>query len=148
MKQSFDIESWDRPDKEYVKTPSRRQPFRAIVKDLITDQSPITAKMSKKILKDLRRIRKVGIYPMDVQARNYKGGLLVDFSVAMTEPHYLFLIKEPWRVEEDYKRDDLIAFQSMMKDEGIETWERAVRNEEYCKKFRSYDARNKSPKKI
>ncbi len=65
------------------------------------------------MLRDLKRIRKLGVYPMDVAARNYKGGLLLDFSVAITEPHYLFAMKSPHQVR-TYKRDDLLSFNSMI----------------------------------
>jgi len=87
------------------------------------------------MLRDLKKIRKLGVYPMEIAAQNYKGGVLLDFSVAMTKPHNLFPIKPPHRVE-TYKRDDLLSFDSMMKDEGIATWERALPNPKYCKKLR------------
>ncbi len=57
---------------------------------------------------------------MDIAARNYKGGLLLDFSVAMTKPHYLFAIKPPRQVR-TYKRDDLLSFNRMIIDEGVVT---------------------------
>lgn len=140
LRDTFGSEAWNQPNSEYSKPPSERQPFRAIVKDLINEDVPFTTQSVKKMLKDLKRMRKLGIYPMDVQARNYKGGLLVDFSVAMTEPHYLFVIKPRWRIE-GYKLRDLHDFDSMVEDEGVVTWERAVPNLEYCKKLRSYDSK-------
>ena len=141
LRDRFGVEAWNRPDSEYAKPASKRQPFRAIVKDLIGDNVPFTTKSVKKMLRDLKRIRKLGVYPMDVCARNYKGGMLVDFSVAMTEPHYLFVIKPRWRIE-GYKLTDLHDFDRMVEDEGIVTWERAVTNLEYCEKLRSYDGKN------
>lgn len=93
LREKFNIEAWNRPDREYLKPASKRQPFRAIVRDLISEGVPFTSQSVKKILRDLKRMRKLGVYPRDVQARNCKGGLLVDFSVAMTEPHYLFVIQ-------------------------------------------------------
>ena len=74
---------------------------------------------------------------MDMQARNTKGGLLVDFSVAITEPHYLFVIKQRWWIEQ-HGLDDLFAFDAMVEEEGVVTWERAVPDEEYCEKLRCY----------
>lgn len=140
LRKNFNVEGWNRPGSEYLKPASRRQPFRAIVKDLISEDVPLTTKSVKKILRDLKRMRKLGVYPMDVRARNYKGGLLVDFSVAITEPHYLFVIKPRWRIEE-YKLDDLEAFDRMVRDEGVVTWERAVPEPEYCQKLRSHDSK-------
>lgn len=140
VRERFGIEAWNRPDSEYTKPASKRQPFRAIVKDLISEDIPFTTQSVKKMLRDLKRMRKLCIYPMDVRARNYKGGLLVDFSVAMTEPHYLFVIKPRWRIQ-GYKLRDLHDFDNMVRDEGIVTWERAVPNPEYCEKLRSHDSK-------
>jgi len=84
LRERFGVTSWNRPNKEYLEPISRRQPFRAIVKDLIIEDIPFTARIAKKMLLDLRRMRSFEVYNMDIQARNYKGGRLVDFSVAMT----------------------------------------------------------------
>lgn len=81
---------WDRPGGEYDMPPSERQPFRVIVKDLISRDDPLTGKVADKILRDLKKMRRCGVYCNDVRTRNYKAGLLVDMSVAMTEPHYVF----------------------------------------------------------
>lgn len=135
LRRDFDVQDWNRPDLDYAKPSSQREPFHAIVKDLVTEETQWTEKVVKKILRDLHRIRKLGVYPMDVRARNYKGGLLLDFSVAMTEPHYLFEIKPEHQVTL-MKRDDLYNFQEMVEEKGVVTWERAFRNGEYCKKLR------------
>ncbi len=90
LKKRFGIDSWDRPGEEYAKLPRRRQPFRAIVKDPVQKDVKMTERVARKMLRDLKRIRKVGVYPMDIQARNYKAGFVLDFSVAMTYPHFLF----------------------------------------------------------
>ncbi len=137
LRRDFNVANWDRPDDEYSRPASKREPFRAILKDLVTEDTLFTPKVAKKILRDLKRIRKLGVYTMDVTARNYKGGLLVDFGIALTEPHYLFFIKPLWQVQ-CYQHDDLLSFDGMMEDEGILTWERALPNHEYCKKLRSH----------
>jgi len=139
LKRNFNVDNWNRPADEYAKAPHRRQPFRAIIKDLITADTSLTGKVVKKILKDLKRMRKVGVYPMDVQARNYRNGMLLDFSVALTEPHYLFVIKASWRVR-FHKRSDLVAWQTLVRDQGVVTWERAVPSSDYCKKLRSHSS--------
>ena len=110
------------------------------MKDLISEDAPFTTLSVRKMLRDLKLVRKVGVYPMDVRARNYKGGLLVDFSVAITEPHYLFVIKPRWRIE-GYKLRDLHDFDGVVREEGIVMWERAVPNLEYCEKLRSRDGK-------
>ena len=100
----------------------------------------LTAISAKKILRDLKKMRKLGIYPIDVVVRNYKaGGLLINFSIAITKPHCLFVIKPGWWMEMQ-KMYDLHSFESMMEDEGVVMWERAVPNSKYCKKLRSYDS--------
>ncbi len=127
LRERFGVTAWNRPDEEYLKPASRRQPFRAIVKDLVTEDVPLL---------DLRRIRSFGVYNMDILARNYKGGHLVDFSVAMTTPHYLFVIKPAWR-KEDYQSDDLRSFDHMLDEAGIVTWDRATSNPKYVNKLRA-----------
>jgi len=139
LKRNFNVDNWNRPADEYAKAPHRRQPFRAIIKDLITEDISLTGKVVKIILKDLKRMRKVGVYPTDVQASNYRNGMLLDFSVALTEPHYLFVIKASWRVR-FYKRSDLVAWQTLVRDQGFVTWERAVPSSDYCKKLRSHSS--------
>ena len=136
LEENFKIKAWDRPNEERPKSASQRQPFRAIVKDLILENVSFTSKQVVKILRDLKKLRRLGVYPMDVQARNYVGGLLVDMSAAMTKPHYLFEIRPEWRVRK-LKGADLRSYDIMIKDEEIATWHRATRNEEYCTKLRS-----------
>lgn len=138
LKERFGVTTWNRPDEEDFVPASRREPFRAIVKDLVTEDVPLTAKTAKKMLRDLRRIRKLEVYNMDIQARNYKGELLVDFSVAMTKPHYLFVIKPAWR-KEDYQYDDLRSFDHMLDEAGIVTLNRATPNRETLRKLRPRD---------
>ncbi len=146
LKRRFNIETWDRPDKECFSPASNKQPFRAIVKDLILDPVPFTDKQVKKMLRDLKRLRRLGIYPRDVQARNYVGGLLVDMSIAITEPHFFFSIRPKWHVRK-VKEADLLSFDTMMKEAKVVTWHRATRNKEYCMKLRSRKGKGKSPKR-
>ena len=44
LKRKFLVSDWDRPGDEYSKPVSQRQPFRAIVKDLIQKETPRTGK--------------------------------------------------------------------------------------------------------
>lgn len=148
LTQRFSITAWNRPEDEYLKSPSKRQPLRAIVKDLVTKDVAFTKRTATKMLRDLIQIRKLGVYPLDIQARNYKGSLLVDFSVAMTEPHYLFVIKPRWRVEEDFKYDDLRSFDNMMEASGLKTWNKATRDEEFVRDLRPRDNEGKAVTKL
>ena len=85
--------------------------------------------------KDLLTIHKLGVYPQDVQERNYRGGLLLDFSIATTKPHWVFEMKRP-RWISTMKNDDMNMLQVIMLESGVKIWQRAVRNREYCTKMR------------
>lgn len=133
----FQIDSWeeDGEEQEYNEFPFERYLFRAIVKDLIRDDVRWTHKVVKRIKRDLLRMREQGIYPMDIQSRNYKGGLLLDFSSAMTTPQY-YLDTCPDRLYERLMEHDLHYFDQMIKKARVKTWVIAY-NKEYLKKLRS-----------
>ena len=135
LEREFDIGDWDRPGDEYDKPVSQRQPLRAIVKDLIMNDVPLTAKVADKMLADLKRMRRNGIYPGDIVLRNYKAGLLIDFSTARTEPFFLFNLR-PGRQTQIIKDADLYMWEQIRKENELNTQKRAVRDEEYCTKFR------------
>ena len=143
LEQKFRVENWDRPDREYAIPVAKRQPLRAIVKELVREDVPLTQRIVKKMLKDLKKMRDLGVYPLDVRARNYKAGRLLDMSIAMTEPHYLFEIRPRWQVR-SLKREDLLMFDKMISDEGISTWVRALPRRETCEKLRSFASKNTS----
>ncbi|KAL8830877.1 MAG: hypothetical protein Q9170_005535 [Blastenia crenularia] len=126
---------WNRPDVDLPVL--EQQPLKAIVKDLITDDTAWSPKVARKILKDLKEMRREGVYAMDVKPNNYKGGLLVDFSIALTEPHFLFDIKPPFQVRA-FQNEDLIAFDAMVQDKKIRTPLRAFQDMDTMRKLRSY----------
>ena len=131
LEKQFQVRDWDRPDNDC----DRKQPLRAIVKELVLKDVPLTAKIADKILTDTKRMRRCGVYPGDIRPRNYKGGLLVDFGVARTEPYYMFDIR-PGRQTLKMKSGDLYMWEAMRKELGLNTRLRAVRDVEYCKKLR------------
>ena len=90
LAERFDVHSRYRFEEDYAKPVSERQPFRAVVKELIRDPMPLTLKVVGKMLKDLKTIRRLGVFPMDVCARNYEAGLLVDMDIAMTRTPFSF----------------------------------------------------------
>lgn len=135
LERTFGIWDWDRPGEEYDKPLPQRQPFRAIVKDLILKDVPLTGKVADKILRDTKRMRRCGIYPGDVCPRNYKNGLLVDMSAARTEPYYLFNIRPVEQVRK-MKNRDLYMWEAMVEENNLQTLLRAVRDEKYCAKLR------------
>ena len=143
----FDTEgAWGRTREDFRKSASERRPLRAIVKDLVREETPLTDKTVKKMLRNLKRIRKLGVYPMDIRARNYKAGLLLDLSSAFTEPHFLFKIR-PRHEERFRKHQDLIRFDRMVQDAGVVTWERALPNQKYIANLRPRPGKNKVSKR-
>ncbi|KAI3328159.1 kinetochore Sim4 complex subunit FTA2-domain-containing protein [Ustulina deusta] len=135
LRDQFNVFDWNRPELEESGQITRK-PFRALVKKLIP--SGVSVSNPCRMLGDLRQLRKLGIFQRDIYARNYKAGLLVDFSVAWTEPHWCLELMGPYQLRLEKKRD-LGMFDAMIKSEGIKTVVKATRNREYCEKLRSHD---------
>lgn len=141
----FEVYTWDCPEDDSKLSVSKRQPFRAIVKDLIEDERPLNEEKLIRMRKDLLKMHKLGVYPQDVRERNYGGGLLLDFSIAITKPHWVFETKRPWWIS-TLKNDDMNMLQVIMLESGVKTWQRAVRNREYCMKLRGCpDGKERKP---
>ena len=67
----------------------------ALVKELIENDPQLSHKVAEELLRDLKKMRKTGIYPMDVRARNNRAGLLVNMSLTMITPHSLNMTSSP-----------------------------------------------------
>lgn len=131
------MDDWQRPDEEYDLPSEQRQPFRAIVKELVNDNVPFTAKMLPQMLNDFFALRRMFVYVRDVRADNYIGGKIVDFSSSWTAPHTLVsTYVRDWDVIESDLQWDLKQFDAMIEDAGIKTWRRASPNPEYLSKLR------------
>lgn len=128
---------WDRPSEEYEKPVSSRSPLRAIVKDLVLEANIWKPYVARRMLRDLRKMRQLGIYPMDIKPENYTGSKLVDFSVAITLPNFLFDVKPAFQIQ-GYMNEDLGAFDAMMQEQKVKTRQRAFRDNATVKKLRSY----------
>ncbi|KAI0401149.1 kinetochore Sim4 complex subunit Fta2 [Xylaria palmicola] len=101
LRDKFNVHDWDRPEpEESEQIPT--QPFRALVKKLIP--SDVSVSNPRRMLADLKKIRKLGIYQRDVYARNYKAGLLVDFSAAWTAPHWCLEAMGPYQLGLEKKK--------------------------------------------
>jgi len=135
LRERFGVSVWDRSHKDASVPVSKRQPFRAILKDLIPDTVPLSNKLLNKMQRDLVRMRRLGVFPRDIRLRNYRGGLLVDMSIAITVPHYLFEVGSV-RNTVYLLREDMLRFQAIRDESGIQSWDRTIRNIEYCKKLR------------
>lgn len=104
--QRFEVYEWDRDRDKAELSVLQRQPLRAIVKDLVQIDNPLTGKQLNKMRKDLLKMHRLGIYPQDIRERNYGDGLLLDFSIAITAPHWVFETKRPWWIR-SMKNEDL-----------------------------------------
>lgn len=118
----FNITDWNRSPLDLSKPVEKREPFRALVKKLITHPKAIIE--PHKMLSDLQTLNNGGIYQRDISARNYVGGLLVDFGMAWTRPHWILEVLGDNYLEKR-KTDELRAFDRMMKEKGIKTTARA-----------------------
>jgi Kinetochore Sim4 complex subunit FTA2 len=135
LMEQFGVRLWDGTEDEDFRKQAQGQPIRALMKELIEEETSLTDQTLKRMLRDLRALRRIGIYPRDIAARNYRGGRLVDFGASCTEPYVLFQICPKWQVD-FWKTEDLAMFDEMIEDESIETEVRATPNHEYCKKLR------------
>ena len=143
----FDIYAWDRENDEYKLPVTKREPIRAIVKDLVEDDSPLTEKQFIKMRRDLLKMHKLGVFPQDIRERNYGAGLLLDFSIAITKPHWIFETKRKWELRM-MRNDDLNMLQVIILESGVQVWQRVVRNREYCMKLRGCpDGKERKSKK-
>jgi hypothetical protein len=114
---NFNVKDWDRPEEEYLSS-GKRQPFRALVKDLVEVDPMITPKLITSMRRELKSLNSLRIYVMDVRWSNYKGGHLVDFSSAWTVPHLEF--RKDVNTEHDiklHKEIDMAAFEVMVEEE-------------------------------
>ncbi len=135
LRERFGVSVWDRSHKDASVPVSKRQPFCAILKDLIPDTVPLSNKLLNKMQRDLVRMRRLGVFLRDIRLRNYRGGLLVDMSIAITVLHYLFEVGSV-RNTVYLLREDMLRFQVIRDESGIQSWDRTTRNIVYCKKLR------------
>lgn len=125
LREKFGIEDWNRPETEETE---RVKPIRALVKEFIPSEEPLDLKKRsvRRMVSDLRKLHGIGVHPRDVRARNYRGGLLVDFGSALTEPSCVLNVLPEWQVKAE-KEGDLEAFDKMIKELGIRTSVRAAK---------------------
>lgn len=143
LRHRFGVFIWERPSEESELPVSERQELQAVVKELILEDTIWIPRVVRKRLGDLKKVLKKQIYVRDIKPDNYVGGLLVDFSIAWTEPHFIFDIKPPYWTRVETTRD-LEQFDDMVvKDLKIKTTVRATPNREYLRRLRSYQTRKR-----
>ena len=74
-------------DNELLQRAGENSVVRAIVKGLAPRDTGVNASSLRKIRSNIRWLKKLKIYNRDIRVANFKGGQLVDFGSALTEPH-------------------------------------------------------------
>ncbi|KAI1445152.1 kinetochore Sim4 complex subunit FTA2-domain-containing protein [Annulohypoxylon stygium] len=113
----FHIYDWNRSPEDKRK----KKRLRAIVKNHIRFVSFGRPKKLSTMRENLVQLNKMGVYNMDICKRNYLGGRLFDFSIAITTPHISFWTE--LRTRKQIKEDmdyDLACFDSIAEAEEIE----------------------------
>jgi len=129
----FGITDWNRSEEYKHRGEGYRQPFRALVKKFV--DSKITLGKPVNMHRNLKTLRAWGIFQRDVFARNYKNGLLVDFSMSWTDPHWMLSVLSLDELTKK-KNSELYQFDEMIEDAGIKTRVKAAPNLMYRKKLR------------
>ena len=133
FREKYGIFDWHRDEVDAKKLRDEQAPFRALVKRLVIGQKAILR--PAKMISDLRKLREGGIYQKDIAPRNYLGGLLVDFSVAWTIPHWSQnALGELNRTTQ--QNQELYDFDRMMREGRIKTSVRAAPDEDALGKLR------------
>jgi hypothetical protein len=136
----FDITDWDRSDEEELKSPAKRRPLRALVKELVESDPELTDTVIKSMIRELKALNSMGVYVQDMSIQNYKGGHMVDFSSSFTKPHFNFRrkIRPKWEITQ-FEKADLFEFDEMIEDLGIQTVVKAAKtkSEGVAEKFRN-----------
>ena len=83
----IDISEWNRPEQEYDWPTSARQPFRAIVKELVKSKNRLIGVAQMR--EDLFTLHGIGVFVEDIQENNFINGKLIDFSRSRTRPHIM-----------------------------------------------------------
>lgn len=147
LAERFDIQDWQSDEGKHQPARSESQPYRAVVKDLIRNDVKLTSRTAKMMKKHLLTMRKHGVYPIDIKLENYRGGLLVDLSTAITKPHYWLHINELRGQLEMYEVADLINFNGMIRDADPKMSVRTLPDRRTLAKLRPRDTvRKKYPK--
>lgn len=100
-------------------------PIRALVKQYIPEPSLDLKKRSvKRMLRHLKIMNQHGLFPIDIRVENYRGGLLVDFGQALTEPSCVLRVVDD-DIAEGERLRGLMEFDQMIQRAGVKTQVRA-----------------------
>lgn len=127
ISEAFGVQDWNRPPEEYKLLDTQRQPFRAVVKDIVRVEVAFTKAMVRMMKADLFALRKILIFVRDLREDNYLGGKLIDFSVSWTSPHLMLTteLRSPEVIDRNLL-SELYDFDAMIRNKGIKTRIRAA----------------------
>ncbi|KAI9695495.1 MAG: hypothetical protein M1820_008597 [Bogoriella megaspora] len=132
LSKEYGITDWSRPERDAKLSANKRQPFRALVKTLV--RSGLTVLNPQKMLRDLKLLRSLGVFQRDIHAGNYGDGLLLDFSVAWTEPYWMAdWLRDKGSPLEARQSKELYQFDEVIAASGIKTKVRATPDPRFAK---------------
>ncbi|RWA06075.1 hypothetical protein EKO27_g9031 [Xylaria grammica] len=143
-----DLDGADFSELEWVESkeqnPGQKVQVRAIVKEYMASHFPFSEQMIPQMLQNLKTLHRYGIIHQGIHEDNYREGLLIDFSTALTVPHYLLDKKRGFSTLEemyDYDVEDGSAFDLMISKwsayNDIRVWHRFLPNPRYRVRLRS-----------
>lgn len=133
---NIDTSEWNRPEQEYDWPNTTRQPFRAIVKELVRSKKRLNRVAQMR--KDLLALHDMGVYIQDIREDNYINGKLVYFSRSWTDPHIMLDPKiRSQRLINLEIEGDLLAFDRMLEEAGIRTRMKALSGSKEIGRLRS-----------
>lgn len=129
LRERFGIEDWNRSDDNEE---DLRRPIRALVKKLISTKEPVNKKERsvRRMCSDLKKLHSIGVHPRDIFARNFRGGLIVDFGRALTEPSCVLRVLPKWQADAEIQ-GDFENFDDMIQQLGIKSKVRAAPHANY-----------------
>lgn len=103
----------------FLSKDGRVPPIRGIVKELGLKDADETlqAPLARKILRDIKKLQQLGIMRVDIATRQVMDGKIIDFSMAVTTPHFLTNPElNPHLTPEMVSAVELEAFKSCLHD--------------------------------
>ncbi|KAL9607372.1 MAG: hypothetical protein Q9167_007712 [Letrouitia subvulpina] len=136
LAERFQIEEWQLDEGIVEPIDSQDQPYRAVVKDLIRDDVKLTTRIANRMKRDLSAMQKHHIWPYDIKLDNYRAGLLIDLSTAITRPHYWLRVTKSRGQLDMLEFADLVNFDEMIEEANPNIIVRTLPDQRTLKKLR------------
>ncbi|KAF2762706.1 hypothetical protein EJ05DRAFT_471663 [Pseudovirgaria hyperparasitica] len=106
FRDDFGVSAWDRTEEDDI----AQIPLRGLVKQLMNDEEPL--RNPRQMLRDLDTLLEIDVWQRDVFVRNYLEGLLIDFDIAWTKPHWMFLLLSQEQLNEE-RQEHYVDYDNM-----------------------------------